>query len=158
MGKTDRIFDRIKKRKWAVILFAAIGIVLIGVSYIPLERVSSDGTETEYGQILEEKTKKIIETVTGSNTTEVMITFSNTYIPVSVNDAETLYRTEAKKNYYFEMPMPEISGVMIVCTAVNNESDILTIKQAVSTCLDIPKSKIYIIGGKTDNEKNHQRF
>lgn len=158
MGKIDRLFDRFKNRKSAVILLAAIGIVLIGVSYIPLERVSSDGTETEYGQILEEKTKRIIETVTGSNTTEVMITFSNTYIPVSGNNTEALYSNKAKESYYFEMPMPEISGIMIVCTAVDNESDILTIKQAVSTCLDIPKSKIYIIGGKTDNEKNHQRF
>lgn len=158
MGKIDRLFDRLKNRKSAIILLAVVGIVLIGVSYIPLERVSSDGTEIEYGQMLEEKTKRIIETVTGSNTTEVMITFGNTYIPVSGNNTETLYRTQAKESYYFEMPMPEISGVMIVCTAVDNESDILTIKQAVSTCLDIPKSKIYIIGGKTDNEKNHQRF
>ena len=52
------------------------------------------------------------------------------------------------------MPCPEIAGVMIACKSLENIQDINTVKEAVSICLNVPKNKIYIIGGYADYENN----
>ena len=141
-------------KKSTAIIFALIGVLLICISYFP-NRVSEHTYDSDYNyaQMLEKRTKEIIEAITGDNTTEVMVTLKNVY--TSQDSYKTTFTANNKdtQKVYNTIPSPDIAGVMIVCTTLRNSNDFLTIKKAVATCLDIPQSKIYIIGGKTEYEK-----
>lgn len=142
-----------KNKKLTTIVFAIIGICLICISYLPKKNENSNITQLDYEHNLETRTKEIIEQVAGKNTTKVMITFKNTYIPVSQNNESFSFEKKSDSLSYKSMPLPDIAGVMIVCNSLKYTDDFLTIKKAVSTCLNIPQSKIYIIGGASENEK-----
>lgn len=140
-----------------LVFTALIGIAVIFLSYNFKNNNSDNITtpESSYSEQLEIKTQKIIESITGHGTAKVMITMKNTYIPRSTDlYSDFLSETTSQSSNFAEIPLPEIAGVMIVCSSLDNREDLETIKQAVATCLDIHTSKIYIIGGKP-NEKNN---
>ena len=145
-----------KNKKTTTILFAAIGICTIFLSYIPNSLKDRNVTKQDtYLQLLEEKTKTTIEKIAGNDTTEVMITLKNNYV-LSETDSVSAFseRDSHSTNGYICVPSPEITGVMIICTSLSNREDFSTIKKAVATCLGIKQSQIYIIGGKTQHEKD----
>lgn len=152
----NKIRDFLKNnKKYTAIILAIIGLLLIGISKLPEQNTAKNtDSETQYVQNLEKRTQEIIESVAGKNTTKVMITLKNTYVPAVQNTDEFSFDKVKSSKSYESIPMPDIAGVMIVCKSLDNSDDFSTIKQAVSTCLDIPQKKIYIIGGKSDNEKN----
>lgn len=154
MSKIKDFF--LKNKQYTFIFLAILGICLIGISYMPKRvAVSSENSETIYEVNLEKRVKEIIEKIAGNDTTEVMITLKNTYIARSEETSAFSTDKSSAGKKYDSIPTPDIAGVMIVCTSLSTPEDFLTVKQAVSTCLDIPQSKIYIIGGASNNEKNN---
>lgn len=145
-----------KNKKILILVLALIGAALIILSYFPLTQEERGSTQSTYIQSLEAKTKETIEKITGKDTTEVMITLKNNYVQAeSAKEASTTFSRNERfnDNGYICIPYPDIAGVMIVCTALETKDDFLAIKNAVSTCLDINQSQIYIIGGTDNNEK-----
>ncbi len=161
MNRIKDIFKSTNAKKYTVIIFAIIGICMIALTYASNGNKNENMSNTEdYGYMLEARTEKILESILGDDTTRVMITFKNYY---SANEKTVTGRnafTMQLKNDssdYTEIPTPEIAGVMIVCRKLSKKEDFETVKQAVSVGLDIPQNKIYIIGGKADNE-NYQQY
>ena len=146
MIKIRDFFKSNKNKKTAAVLFAILGCCLICFSFFQKdtsEVISSNELP------LEARTREIIESVMGKGTTKVMITFENNY--TQSNNYDSVYNMSfsgnSKKSENTSKSNEKIAGVMIVCKALRAKEDFLTVKQAVATCLDIPQSKIYIIGG-----------
>ena len=160
MMRINEFLSNNKNKKIATIIFAVIGILILLLSFLITDNKPNKTTEQNaFIQNLEQKTKDTIEKITGNGTVEVMITLKNTYVISDVGSElpTTLVKASDNQKGYICLPSPEIAGVMIVCTSLENTEDFTTIKKAVSTCLDIKQSKIYIIGGKAHNEKVTQQ-
>ena len=156
MNRIESFLKSTKSKKIIIMVFSIIGICLIVISYTSKVKDETQMKYSDtYGEGLEKRTEEVLETIIGKDTTEVMITFKNTFIPASSSsDKSTNFTAANIKNVYTEMPCPEIAGVMIACKSLENIQDINTVKEAVSICLNVPKNKIYIIGGYADYENN----
>ena len=141
------------------VILLALGITLILLSqYFETDNKEQTGAysnayETEYTEILENKLKSVLESITGKDTVNVMITLESTF---EENIYDEVYEsskfsysgtTKSKENFAQATPTPKIGGVMIVCGSLSNAKDINTIKKAAATALNINENKIYIIGG-----------
>ncbi len=122
-----------------IILIGALGLILIGVSYIPEKEETV--LQEDYLKTTEERLKNIIESVEGAGETKVMITLKNdgekVYVQTYKSDND---KTENEvvivsgKNGNEALTQkelaPEIKGVVIVCEGGDNlrvRSDIINL-------------------------------
>lgn len=156
-------------KKLFIFIIASIGCIMIFLSYIPkknnnaTQSIPTYNTELEqYGSMLEEKLCSAISRLTGENTVDVMITFTETFETVYAQNTSqaskesfySLSETMENKPDIIKRNCPKIGGVMIVCMKKLDNSEYMAIKKAASTALNISQSKIYIIGGETSHGKN----
>ena len=156
-------------KKLFIFIIASIGCIMIFLSYIPkknsnaTQSIPTYNTELEqYGSMLEEKLCSVISRLTGENTVDVMITFTETFETVYAQNTSqaskesfySLSETNESKPDIIKRNCPKIGGVMIVCMKKLDNSEYLAIKKAASTALNLSQSKIYIIGGETSHGKN----
>ncbi len=169
MNKT--IIKLKENRTTLTVLVIIAGLILIALSYIaPSSDLPTDNTENElelYGQKLEEKLGKTLNYLTGTDCFEIMITFKssyeNVYSDLSDKNENKAVGTvdvfssnrENREATVIKRKNPEIAGVVIAAKTFLDADSLKTVKEAVATALNISKSKIYIIGGVTANEKNH---
>ena len=159
MKVKNNLFTKESAKKYIPILLLILGALLIVISYFPETKTKKNAEtysgeyETDYANMLENKLKNVLESITGENTVKVMITFESTYI---TSKQDKLYETSSfsietmtndKDVSVIKKPTPEIGGVMIVCSSLSNPEDINVIKKAAATALNIKENKIYIIGG-----------
>lgn len=139
--------DRIKTKKlWNNKVFISVFCAFIGIFLISVSFLTKDKDEINYKatsgtrQMLEKRLEEIISHASDDNSVKVLITMENEDIYTFSNEEVSFF--ENKSN-----PEQKIAGVMIVLKNTSNPQDLSVIKQAAATALDIPKSKIYIIGG-----------
>lgn len=172
-----KMIDFIKKKY--LIVLAVVGVVLLIISFFPKKEdktVIKTGTYTseEYIKDTEEKLKRIISDIIGSDDVSVMITLNNSvenvYADITkintdmsentgANDIKT-EQSDSKENQYIIISdekgneqalivtqvMPQIRGVVIVCPNGNNAVVRETVKSAVVTVLDINSKKVCVTG------------
>lgn len=130
-----------KNKKHIAIICACIGLLLIAVSSLGGKAKPTSESEEEK---LEKRLENIISTACGGTSVDVMITMEDTEI---IEDSGTMTGLFSDNTSSLNKAK-SIAGVMIVCKNISNPDDLSTIKKASATTLDIPQSKIYIIGGK----------
>ncbi len=174
-------FEKIKnfiKKKYIYIL-AVVGMIFLLISFIPKNKeatlpTAGIYTSEEYIYDTEQKLKKIISEMLGSDDVSVMITLNNSVENVyadttKVNTDKTenmgtddtkTEQSDSKENEYIIIKdengneqalivtqvMPQIRGVLIVCPNGNNSVVKESVKSAVVTVLDISSKKVCVIG------------
>lgn len=103
----------------------------------------------EYKKIIEDELEEIISNISGVSKATVMVTVEGTYRykyakDITDSDIETVLI--GNNNALVEMIYnPQISGVLVVCDGGENVKIKEQIINAVSTVLDIPKNKVYVV-------------
>ncbi len=168
---TDRLIKYLSENKKAIsICIISFGLVLIITAFMrdknngkSLESIYYTSDSIQYCSYLEQKIKMTIESITGNDTVEVMITLkdSNPAAIVTQNNAAMTQNgffdftnTNNKSSELTKASFSEIGGVMVIMKSISDLQSLQEIKKAVSTALNISENKIYIIGGAEGNEKN----
>lgn len=159
MKDKNSLFSKVQKRIYLPVILLSAGVLLILISWIADKdntkdtQIYPDTYETDYANFLENKLKNTLESIDGIGKVTVMITFESTYEPYeqddlyNASDFSLSVMSDNEKDTAAKVPTPKIGGVMIVCSTLSNPEDIMTIKKAAATALNIKDNKIYIIGG-----------
>lgn len=155
-------------KKYLVIIFATIGIIIIAFSYImpKAEReVKETFSESEYVSDLENRVSKIVSKIEGAGECDVMININSTIESVYVKENKKSYDNDETKSrgetedsvltmtdengnqsaVVTKQIMPQISGVTVVCDGGNSVYVQKSVIEAVSTLLDISSNKVCVI-------------
>ena len=169
--------SRIRSPK-VLIIVGLIGIALIFISSLGTDeksvksKVSEEFSAEEYCDELEQEIEKLVNEITGSKSSSVMITldsgvrysYADTREENSTekNENEEISSQEQLKSGYITVKnadgseqallvtaeMPSIRGVAIVCYGGDNEVIRQKIENAVTAALNITSKRVYICGRK----------
>ena len=131
----ESIIKKIKEnKKTAVyILVAALGVIMLFLSYESSGGESSLNTDSEYEEKLESEIEKLCSSVDGVGKCKVFITFKrgeqNTY----------------KGSNLIETKPPEVLGVTVVCRGGDSEAVKQQLSEMLSALFDIGYNRIAIM-------------
>lgn len=164
----EYISGLLKNKKIIIFSLAALGILLILISYImPMDNNEStdDFSESEYIDQLENRVALLVSQIQGAGSTKVMINIDSTIESVYVKENKKSYNndqttskgetedsvltmTDSSGNQsalITKQIMPNICGVTVVCDGADIPSVQKNVIEAVSTLLNIGTNKVCVI-------------
>lgn len=168
--RLKELFSKFKKGK-ALLIIGILGIALIGISsFLPSDRAEQKKGQTldteKYLSNLEHKVKKTVCAITGNNQVSVAITLENSVEYSYADEIKSDFtektqgsstdKTDKNETQYITVKladgsesallvteyMPEVRGVTVVCTGVNNGEDI---ENALMAMLGVSSRRICVI-------------
>ncbi len=163
----DKIINYLKSgdKKKLIIVVGIIGIVLIMLSeFVPKTALPEKSTsETfdyySYVESLEEKTEKIISSISGVGKCEVMITISNTdenifAKNIDENSDDSSYSRKSEYVFYeadsgdapvlIKQNLPKVQGVLIVCEGGDDVVVREAVISSVTSLFNISSGKVSV--------------
>lgn len=178
--KVEKIVKKLKNPKMLIIC-GLTGIALIALSsFFPLSgsdkadagTASQEMSVKEYESDLEERVKKIVSDITGSDNVTVMITLESSVKYVYADDTKDTSSTvsgdksttqsSANSKSYITVKsseggdkalvvtqnMPQVRGVAVICDGGDDIQLSEKINNAVCAALNITSKRVYIAGGR----------
>ena len=149
--------ESLKKNKkiWIIILFAAVGIILLlvgGENTTKTEDKKSEQMLSEYSKDVEEKIKELCSKVKGVSEVSVAVSFESgfeyVYAREDDGDLAMIGSGSSKSAVKIKEKMPVISGIGIVCRGGGDPTVQKKLLDLISAAFGISSNKIYIAEAK----------
>ena len=149
--------ESLKKNKkiWIIILFAAVGIILLlvgGENTTQTEDKKSEQMLSEYSKEVEEKIKELCSKVKGVSEVSVAVSFESgfeyVYAREDDGDLAMIGSGSSKSAVKIKEKMPVISGIGIVCRGGGDPTVQKKLLDLISAAFGISSNKIYIAEAK----------
>ena len=151
------MIESLKKNKkiWIIILFAAVGIILLlvgGENTTKTEDKKSEQMLSEYSKDVEEKIKELCSKVKGVSEVSVAVSFESgfeyVYAREDDGDLAMIGSGSSKSAVKIKEKMPVISGIGIVCRGGGDPTVQKKLLDLISAAFGISSNKIYIAEAK----------
>ena len=151
------LVESLKKNKkiWIIILFAAVGIILLlvgGENTTQTEDKKSEQMLSEYSKEVEEKIKELCSKVKGVSEVSVAVSFESgfeyVYAREDDGDLAMIGSGSSKSAVKIKEKMPVISGIGIVCRGGGDPTVQKKLLDLISAAFGISSNKIYIAEAK----------
>ena len=149
--------ESLKKNKkiWIIILFAAVGIILLlvgGENTTQTEDKKSEQMLSEYSKEVEEKIKELCSKVKGVSEVSVAVSFESgfeyVYAREDDGDLAMIGSGSSKSAVKIKEKMPVIGGIGIVCRGGGDPTVQKKLLDLISAAFGISSNKIYIAEAK----------
>ena len=151
------MIESLKKNKkiWIIILFAAVGIILLlvgGENTTKTEDKKSEQMLSEYSKDVEEKIKELCSKVKGVSEVSVAVSFESgfeyVYAREEDGDLAMIGSGSSKSAVKIKEKMPVIGGIGIVCKGGGDPSVQKKLLDLISAAFGISSNKIFIAEAK----------
>ena len=151
------LVESLKKNKkiWIIILFAAVGIILLlvgGENTTQTEDKKSEQMLSEYSKEVEEKIKELCSKVKGVSEVSVAVSFESgfeyVYAREDDGDLAMIGSGSSKSAVKIKEKMPVIGGIGIVCRGGGDPTVQKKLLDLISAAFGISSNKIYIAEAK----------
>ena len=151
------LIESLKKNKkiWIIILFAAVGIILLlvgGENTTKTEDKKSEQMLSEYSKDVEEKIKELCSKVKGVSEVSVAVSFESgfeyVYAREEDGDLAMIGSGSSKSAVKIKEKMPVIGGIGIVCKGGGDPSVQKKLLDLISAAFGISSNKIFIAEAK----------
>lgn len=156
-GKTKKYVSRFKNKKQLVIIIcgALLGVLLLLFSSGEKKAEATGSSYDDagvigYGKYLEEKIKKLCESVDGASNVQVMVTLEGGFEHVYAKDGEylTVGSGSSRSPVQIGDKTPTVRGIGIVCSGAEDPALQKELIELLSAALDLSANRIFIANGK----------